>query len=116
MRSVCLTCAILSIAAGVQPRAQAQVPQQQQQQQQKQQQQQPPPQDNRELIRSLPPVRSAAPPPEAIAVQHSSSFLYRQRREEVSLTTCSRAYCFLRTRNGSRAMSCVAHHDCDIDL
>lgn len=31
----------------------------------------------------MPKVRQAAPPPEAVAVQHSSSYLYRQRRQEV---------------------------------
>jgi hypothetical protein len=39
-----------------------------------------------DLVRSLPPVRQAAPPPEAVAVQHSSSYLYRQRRQELGET------------------------------
>lgn len=40
-------------------------------------------QQQSDLVRSLPKVRQAAPPPEAVAVQHSSSYLYRQRRQEV---------------------------------
>ena len=37
----------------------------------------------RDLVRSVPPVRGPAEPPQPIEVQHSSSYLYRRRQEEV---------------------------------
>lgn len=50
----------------------------------------------KDLVRSLPPVRQAAPPPEALAVEHSSSYLYRQRRQEVCASSvCCAPDCFI---------------------